>query len=104
MDSELWNDVEEDLNDFDNIIHIYSHKIKNKNTTVLNGLKFNDKTESKQFITYIKKKFGIAGYEAFIEKINDKNNVCVFSGDYREKIKDVLINEYNKSDENIEIH
>ena len=104
MDDELWNDNEDDLNDFDNIIHIHVHKIKNKNVTVIDGLKFTDLNESKQFITLIKKKFGIAGYESEIKKINENDKVFVFSGDNRNKISNILIDQYNKNEENIEIH
>jgi hypothetical protein len=104
MDNELWDDEVNDLNNFDNKIHIHSLKIKNKNTTVINGLIFNNKDENKQFISHNKKKFGIAGYQTIVEKINEKDMVFVFSGDYRTKIKNVLVETYNKSEENIEIH
>ncbi len=104
MDSELWNDTNENLNDYDNIIHLHTYKIKKKNATIIDGLKFINVEEIKKFMTNVKKKLGIAGYEANIEQFNEKEKVFVFTGDNMVKIKNILINEYGKSDEHIIIH
>lgn len=90
---------------FDNDIHIHKQmRGAKKCITIINGLNFNTKEETKDFLGKIKKKFGIGGCQKIISDIDENNMVFVFMGDYREKIKSLLVEEYNKNDESIFIH
>ena len=52
----------------------------------------------------IKKKFGINGCIKKIEELDPVNDISQFSGDYSEKIKDVLIKNYSKNEKDIKLH
>ena len=75
-----------------------------KADTLIKGLFFNELQESKNFLSHIKKKFGINGCIKKIEEIDPVNDIFQFSGDYSEKIKNVLILNYSKNEENIRLH
>lgn len=95
-----------DLNTkYDNEIHIYKHARNGKKcTTIIKGLNFTEKIDIKNFLSKIKKKFGIAGCQKILTNVDETSEVFVFSGDYREKIKTLLIESYNKEDDFIKIH
>lgn len=98
---------EDDLDyQFDNDIHIHKHMRGGgkKCNTIISGLNFKNKEETKEFLSKITKKFGIGGCQKIVTEIDEKNTVLVFTGDYREKIKTLLIEEYNKDEESIKIH
>jgi translation initiation factor SUI1 len=86
-------------------IHIYVQQRGTKKAdTLIKGLFFNESHESKAFLSIIKKKFGINGCIKKLEEIDPVNDIFQFSGDYSEKIKDVLIKNYSKREENIRLH
>jgi len=96
------NDIENNLN---SDIHIYvQQRGTKKSDTIIKGLFFANKIESKAFLSSIKKKFGINGCIKKMEDIDSMNDVFQFSGDYGIKIKDVLIKDYSKKEENFKLH
>ena len=100
MENNFYNpETELNLNyDKEIIMHKQLRKSK-KCDTIIQGLIFNTKEESKEFISKIKRKLGIGGCQKMIENLDNKNLVFIFMGDYRDKIKDILIQEYGKVDE-----
>jgi translation initiation factor 1 (eIF-1/SUI1) len=104
------NDFDDDnLNsfsaNFNDEIHIHKHmRNAKKCTTIVSGLEFKDSKGEKDFLSKVKNKFGIGGCQKSVEEINDKNLVYIFMGDYREKIKQFLIKEYDKDESCIKIH
>lgn len=90
--------------ELDDNIHMYKQTRGRKCNTIISGLKLNDKAEIKNFISKIKKKYGAGGCHKMVPEINKINLVFVFTGDLREKIKKILIDEYQKSELSIEIH
>ena len=100
----FYNPENDLITKFNKDIHIHKNMRGTKKcTTIISGLYFS-KEETKDFLSKIKKKFGIGGCEKMVEEVDTKNSVLVFMGDYREKIKNLLIEEYNKEDESIFIH
>jgi translation initiation factor SUI1 len=92
-------------NNFSSDIHIYVQQRGTKKAdTLIKGLFFSEPQESKAFLSNIKKKFGINGCIKKIEDLDPVNDIFQFSGDYSEKIKDVLIKTYLKKEENIRLH
>jgi len=90
---------------FNDEIHIHKHmRNAKKCTTIISGLEFKDSKDEKEFLSKVKNKFGIGGCLKSVEEINDKNLVYIFMGDYREKIKQFLIKEYDKDESCIKIH
>lgn len=96
--NEIENNLSSDIN-----IFVQQRGTKKANT-LIKGLFFTDLQESKNFLSHIKKKFGINGCIKKIEEIDPVNDIFQFSGDYSEKIKDVLIKNYSKKEENIRLH
>jgi len=91
--------------DFNSDIHIYVQQRGTKKAdTLIKGLFFNELQESKAFLSHIKKKFGINGCIKKMEELDPVNDIFQFSGDYSEKIKDVLIKNYSKNEEDIKLH
>ena len=98
-------DAENELDlQYDNDIHIHKQMRGRKCTTIIQGLEFSSKEDNKAFITKIKKKFGINGCQKIVDDIDETNLVFIFTGDCREKIKDLLVLEHDKSEESIKIH
>ena len=86
-------------------IHIYVHQRgTRKADTIIKGLVFPDKDETKKFLSSIKQIFGINGCIKMLEEIDPVNKVFSFTGNYGEKIKNELIKKYNKSECMIIIH
>ncbi len=86
-------------------IHIYVHQRgTRKADTIIKGLEFADKDESKKFLSSIKQTFGINGCIKTIEEIDPINKVFSFTGNYGEKIKNELVKKYNKNEDLITIH
>ena len=98
--------LEKQLNDSLNTeINIYIRQRGSRSRdTIIENLIFPTKEESKTFLTIVKKKFGINGSLKIIEEINEENEVFIFTGNYSEKIKSLLISSYGKKDEQINIH
>jgi translation initiation factor 1 (eIF-1/SUI1) len=63
--------------------------------TIISGLEFKTKEETKTFISVIKKKFGIGGCQKILDHIDNNNMVFVFTGDSRDKIIKILVDCYN---------
>lgn len=63
--------------------------------TVIVGLIFNSNDTIKKFISSIKKKFGIGGCHKMMDNMDKLNKVFVFTGDSRDKITKILVEEYN---------
>ena len=99
--SNTFYNAETELNlNYDNEIIIHKQlRGSKKCDTIIQGLIFNTKEENKEFISKIKRKLGIGGCQKMIEDVDKKNLVFIFTGDYRDKIKDILIQEYGKIDE-----
>jgi len=92
-------------NNFNSVIHIYVQQRGTKKAdTLIKGLFFTELQQSKAFLSHIKKKFGINGCIKKIEELDPVNDIFQFSGDYSEKIKDVLIINYSKNEEDIKLH
>lgn len=89
----------------DSEIHIYVHQRgTRKADTIIKGLVFADKEESKKFLSSIKQAFGINGCIKMIEEIDPDNKVFSFTGNYGEKIKNELVKKYSKNEDLITIH
>lgn len=98
--------AETDLNlQYDNEINIHKQLRRGKKyQTVVQGLKFKNQEEAKEFLKSMKKKIGIGGCLKKMEDIDDQNEVFLFNGDYSEKIKEFLVKDYNKSEDFIKFH
>ena len=98
--------VRQDENPYmaDGDIHMFKQSRGKKSDTVITGLIFATPDENKQFLKKIKTKFGIGGCHKLMEDMVKNELVFVFTGDYREKIKKLLINEYGKDSKSIKIH
>jgi len=77
-----------------NEIHMYKQARGRNTDTVIVGLKFNTKDNSKTFVSSIKRKFGINGCQKIMEEMDKENPVYVFTGDLRDKIIKVLVDDY----------
>ncbi len=90
---------------FSTDIHIYvQQRGTRKADTLIKGLFFDNLQESKAFLSHIKKKFGINGCIKKMEELDPDNDIFQFSGNYSEKIKNVLILNYSKNEEDIKLH
>ena len=97
--------AEQDLDDlYNNDIHIHIQMRGRKCNTIIQGLEFSTKEENKIFLSKTTKKFGIGGCQKVLEDIDKNSMVFIFTGDCREKIKTLLIEEYNKYEDSIKIH
>lgn len=86
-------------------IHMYKQpRGGKKSDTIITGLVFNNKDENKQFLTMCKKKFGSGGCLKEMPELYKKGLVFVFTGDLRDKIKNLLVNEYGKNKDLIKMH
>ena len=99
------NDFKNELDNFLNEkIHLHHKQRGRKCQTLIVGLIFNSKDDIKIFLSKVKKKFCVSGSHKKIIELDDKENVFEFAGDIRDNLKDYLIAEYNKNEENIVIH
>lgn len=87
------------IENFDNEIVMYKVKIRNKNHIVISGLMFATVDERKKFIKNISKQYGINCTYKINEKFDKNKEVFIFTGDYRNEIKNYLA-EYHKKDIN----
>jgi hypothetical protein len=77
-----------------NEIHMYKQARGRNTDSVIVGLVFKSKDIAKTFISSIKRKFGINGCQKTMEDMDKENPVFVFTGDFRDKITKILIDEY----------
>ncbi len=105
FDNQFYN-PENELNEkYSNEIHM--HRINRgarKSDVIIQGLLFKTNEEIKEFVSLISKKFGISGCCKMSADYDDKNKVFIFSGDKRDAIREILINDYNKDGEFIKYH
>lgn len=98
FDNEFYN-PENELNEkYSN--EICMHRINRgarKSDIIIQGLLFKTNEETKEFITFISKKFGISGCYKMSSEYDDK--IFIFTGDKRDEIKEILIHNYNKDKE-----
>jgi translation initiation factor 1 (eIF-1/SUI1) len=95
------NDFEKELYEE---IHIHMMATKGKKCiTMLDGFVL-EKEDEKKFMKMCQKKFSTNGYKKLILEINQKTEVICFSGDVRYALKELLQQEYEKSDSIIRVH
>lgn len=97
---------EKDLDDkYLNEIHMHRvNRGARKSDVIIQGLIFKSNEESKEFISNVSKKFGISGCCKILSNYDSKNKVFVFTGDKRDEIKEILINNYDKDEDHIKYH
>jgi translation initiation factor 1 (eIF-1/SUI1) len=88
----------------DRDIHMYKQARGRNTDTVISGLKFESKEEAKLFVSSIKKKFGIGGCQKMMEDMDKDNPVFVFTGDLRDKIIKILVEDYKYDPKTIKKH
>ena len=101
---DFFNAEDELREEFDFKIHIHKQLRGRKCMSIIQGLSFNSKEESKTFLSTITKKFGIGGCLKKLDNIDESNEVFVFTGDCREKLKELLVSDYSKTSDNIILH
>lgn len=103
--NEFYNPETELENKYSNEIHM--HRISRnarKCTIVVQGLVFESVDISKEFLSKVSKKFGINGCQKMMEDYDKKNKVYVFTGDKRDEIVEILVNDYNRDRDFIKFH
>lgn len=90
-DDNMQNKEYTDTNSINNEIHMYKQARGRRSDTIISGLQFKTKDESKSFILNIKKKFGIGGCQKMMEDMDKDFPVFVFTGDLRDKIIKILV-------------
>lgn len=105
FDKDFYN-PENELNDkYSNEIHMHRvNRGARKSDVIVQGLVFKTNEESKEFVSLISKKFGVNGCHKMFPDYDAKNKVFIFSGDKRDEITEILINNYNKDEEFIKFH
>lgn len=88
----------------DREIHMYKQARGRNTDTIISGLSFSSKDEVKKFVSYIKKKFGIGGCQKMMEDMDKDEPVFVFTGDLRDKIIKILVDEYKYDSKLIKKH
>ncbi len=98
------NQEQTDTKTINKEIHMYKQARKRSCDTVISGLKFNTKEMTKTFMSTIKKKFGIGGCQKTMDDIDKENPVFVFTGDLRDKIIKILVEDYKYDSKLIKKH
>jgi len=91
---DLLTNEKSNIQTFNTEIHLYKQARGRHCDTIISGLQFETKDMAKIFVSSIKKKFGIGGCCKKIEEIDNTNPVFVFTGDLRDKIIKILIDDY----------
>ena len=65
-----------------------------KSDIIIKGLILKTPEEIKKFITTISSKFGIGGCHKIVDEYDKTNKVFVFTGDKREQIKKIIMDQY----------
>jgi translation initiation factor 1 (eIF-1/SUI1) len=104
MTDDIFTQEQTNTKTINNEIHMYKQARGRHCDTVISGLKFETKEETKTFISTIKKKFGIGGCQKLMEDINKDEPVFVFTGDLRDKIIKILVEVYNYDSKLIKKH
>lgn len=94
MINDILNQEQPDTKTINAEIHMYKQARGRRCDTVISGLEFETKDMAKTFISSIKKKFGIGGCQKTMEDIDKHNLVFVFTGDLRDKIIKILVEDY----------
>ena len=95
------NEFEKELNEQ---IHIHMMATKGRKCiTMLDGFVL-EKDDEKKFMKTCQKKFSTNGYKKLIPEINEKTELICFAGDVRYALKELLQQEYEKSESTIRVH
>lgn len=97
-------DTTDKNNHFTTTVHFHLRKDGKKSSTIISGLGFENKENLNTFLKTIKKKFGINGCYKEDKKSEIMQEVFIFSGDCREKVKQFLIDNMNIEEENVKMH
>lgn len=93
QEDEVEVEQEENIISYDEI-HMYKQARGRNTDTIIVGLKFNNEKNAKNFMSSTKKKFGINGCKKMMETLDKENPVFVFTGDLRDKIINLLVDDY----------
>ena len=110
FDDNIFNPSNNDCFINEKEIHIYKQKRGGrKYDTIIQGFQLSEneevnKSESKKFITMVKKKFGKGGCQKIMEDFDKVIPVFTFQGDIQEEIQDILIKDFNKNEDKIILH
>ena len=105
FDNEFYNPEKELDNKYSNEIHMHRvNRGARKSDVIVQGLIFKSSEETKEFLSSVKTKHGINGCYKMLADYDNKNKVFIFTGDKRDEIKEILINNYNRDDEFIKYH
>lgn len=94
LEENMLNETQLDTQTLNKEIHMYKHSRGRRCDTIISGLEFQSKEETKTFLSFIKKKFGIGGCQKELADIDKDNQVLVFTGDLRDKIIKILVSDY----------
>lgn len=105
FDNQFYNPESELNNKYSNEIHMHRvNRGARKSDVIIQGLVFKTNEETKEFVSNVSKKFGISGCCKMMDDYDSKNKVFIFTGDKRDEIREILINNYKKDDEFIKYH
>ena len=104
MNSDIINSNITDSKSINKEIHMYKQARGRRSNTIISGLEFETKDEAKTFILTIKKKFGIGGCHKMMEDMDKDKPVFVFTGDLRDKIIKILVENYKYDSKIIKKH
>ena len=104
MGDDILNQEPADSKTINKEIHMYKQARGRHCDTVISGLQFETKDMTKTFISSIKKKFGIGGCQKTMDDIDKTNQVFVFTGDLRDKIIKILVEDYKYDSKLIKKH
>ena len=105
FDKKFYNPETELDEKYSNEIHM--HRINRgarKSDVIIQGLSFKTDDQTKEFVSLISKKFGINGSCKMMKKYDSKKKVFIFTGDKRDDIMNILIENYDKEKEFIKYH
>ena len=104
INEDIINEESYDTESINKEIHMYKHARGRRSDTIISGLEFETKDKAKTFISSIKKKFGIGGCQKMIEDMDKDKPVFVFTGDLRDKIIKILVDDYKYDPKLIKKH
>ena len=105
FENQFYNPEKELDNKYLNEIHM--HKIMRgtrKSDVIIQGLIFESLEDAKKFVSTVTSKLGVGGSYKMIKEYDTVNKVFSFSGDKRDEIKDILVNDYGRDEEFIKYH
>ena len=95
-------DFEDQLNEK---IHLHLKARKGRKClTIIDGLHFDSKEDTKKFIKVAQAKFATSGCLKSMVEYNDKADVFCFAGDRRYEFVELIKKEYGKDDNVFQVH